>query len=552
MWNCDVWNGHSVKSSHLDVTKSNDVAPRLVVPRHDRGVLVEPPFAQLIEVIQQNRSLLSRDLSVYGDSLHAWREEARAAVIAESLAYTASLTGEDIAPPSDDPLIVTGHQPELFHAGVWAKNFAAAGLAGKTSGTSLNLIIDNDTVTTTRVKVPVGTQQSPGVEWIPFDMAVSQRPWEDATISDPECFESFGQRVADQIQAFWNYQPLVAHRWSAAKQHANVSRRLCDCLAAMRVTVERSHGVHNLEVPMSRVCSTRPFQRFIAAILGEHPSFHSSYNQIVRDYRRKYHLKSTTHPVPELEISDDWFEAPFWIWQAGEERRDRPFARRIADEIELRDSRRVLGRLPVHGNDQLQRGADVLQELARQGIRIRTRALTTTLFARVFLSDLFIHGIGGAKYDEMTDSICARLLKSLAPQFATVSATAYPPLPPPFPVTDESLRSTEHQLRDVQYNPDRHLSIDSPTPIQSLIHQKQQILKGIAGRHPSAEEHRTLQQINSQLGQHAEAVRERLRANSEAIRDQLKANAVLRDREFAWCLHPEASLTTFLKTEFGG
>ena len=170
----------------------------------------------------------------------------------------------------------------------------------------------------------------------------------------------------------------------------------------------------------------------------------------------------------------------------------------------------------------------------------------------MFLSDLFIHGIGGAKYDEMTDSICARLLKSLAPQFATVSATAYPPLPPPFPVTDKSLRSTEHQLRDVQYNPDRHLSSDSPTSIQSLVRQKQQILKGIAGRHPSAEEHRTLQQINSQLGQPAETARERLRANSEAFRDELKANAVLRDREFAWCLHPEASLTAFLKTEFGG
>ena len=541
-----------MKSSHIDVTKSSEVPSRLVVPRRDRGVLVEPPFGQLIEVIEQNRSLLSNDFSIYGNSLHAWRAEARAAVIAESLAYTASLTGEDIAFPSDGPLIVTGHQPELFHPGVWAKNFAVAGLAGKTAGTSLNLIIDNDTVTTTRIKVPVGTHTSPGVEWIPFDTVVSQRPWEEATISDPECFQSFGQRVTDRIEACWNYQPLVANRWSGATQHSIVSGRLCDCLAAMRVAVERSHGVCNLEVPMSRVCSTRPFQRFVAAILRELPLFHSLYNLIVRDYRRKYHLRSTTHPVPELEISDDWFEAPFWIWQAGDERRDRLFVRRIGDEIELRDSRRMLGRLPVHGSDPLQRGADVLQELARQGIRIRTRALTTTLFARVFLSDLFIHGIGGAKYDEMTDSICARLLKSLAPQFATISATAYPPLPPSFPVTDDSLRSTEHQLRDVQYNPDRHLSSDSPTSIQSLVRQKQQILKGIAGRHPSAEEHRTLQQINSQLGQHAEAVRERLRANSEAIRDQLKANAVLRDREFAWCLHPEASLTTFLKTEFGG
>ena len=37
-----------------------------------------------------------------------------------------------------------------------------------------------------------------------------------------------------------------------------------------------------------------------------------------------------------------------------------------------------------------------------QGIKLRSRALVTTLFARLLLSDLFMHGIG-AKYDELTD-----------------------------------------------------------------------------------------------------------------------------------------------------
>ena len=33
----------------------------------------------------------------------------------------------DCRPISQTPLIVTGHQPELFHPGVWVKNFAAGG-----------------------------------------------------------------------------------------------------------------------------------------------------------------------------------------------------------------------------------------------------------------------------------------------------------------------------------------------------------------------------------------------------------------------------------------
>ena len=44
-----------------------------------------------------------------------------------------------------------------------------------------------------------------------------------------------------------------------------------------------------------------------------------------------------------------------------------------------------------------------LGELA--GVRIRPRALTLTLWARLCLSDLFIHGIGGAKYDRITDQL---------------------------------------------------------------------------------------------------------------------------------------------------
>ena len=35
---------------------------------------------------------------------------------------------------SGRPLIVTGHQPELFHPGVWIKNFAAAAIAGAQQG----------------------------------------------------------------------------------------------------------------------------------------------------------------------------------------------------------------------------------------------------------------------------------------------------------------------------------------------------------------------------------------------------------------------------------
>ena len=44
------------------------------------------------------------------------------------------------------------------------------------------------------------------------------------------------------------------------------------------------------------------------------------------------------------------------------------------------------------------------------GWELRPRALTLTIWARLLIADLFVHGIGGAKYDRISDTmrrVCA-------------------------------------------------------------------------------------------------------------------------------------------------
>ncbi len=57
-------------------------------------------------------------------------------------------------PASLDRMVVTGHQPELFHPGVWVKNFAVAGLARQSGAVGLNLIVDNDIPKGPSIRVP--------------------------------------------------------------------------------------------------------------------------------------------------------------------------------------------------------------------------------------------------------------------------------------------------------------------------------------------------------------------------------------------------------------
>ena len=67
----------------------------------------------------------------------------------------------------------------------------------------------------------------------------------------------------------------------------------------------------------------------------------------------------------------------------------------------------------LRGRSSWKRGGS----LAGAGCKVRSRALTTTLFARLLLADLFLHGIGGGKYDELTDELMRRFFGCRAAGF---------------------------------------------------------------------------------------------------------------------------------------
>ena len=70
------------------------------------------------------------------------------------------------------PWFVAGHQPELFHPGVWFKNFVLHHLARKHNGIALNLIIDSDTAKPPVLHVPNGDK----IARLPFDRTSIDAP----------------------------------------------------------------------------------------------------------------------------------------------------------------------------------------------------------------------------------------------------------------------------------------------------------------------------------------------------------------------------------------
>ena len=519
----------------------------LRVPRTDGAWLMLPSAEEAAELVRNNILALTEvDRNVQGCTLSRLRAWTREAVFQAARDYTGTWASSLPGQPASGPWIVGGHQPALFHPGVWAKNFAIGRLARQLSGVSLNLVVDNDTLASQVIKVPTGSVSSPQVVPVAFDSSQLKQPWEDVTVQDRQLFESFGQRVGE-ILSGWNYQPVLKTLWPLVVAHQQVSPRIADGFTAARNQYERQWGVENLELPLSKLCQLPPFLWFVSHIVAELPRFWAIYNQAVRDYRQRNGIHGTSHPVPELTQLEDWLEAPFWIWRAGDQRRSRLFARKTGAMIELAvDGRQSLGKLPVDRDCDAQLRVARLQQLQTAGWHIRTRALTTTLFTRVCLADLFVHGIGGAKYDEITDDLIEKFWNLPVPRYWTVTGTLHLPLGS-LPATRDDLDRQRRNLWDLQWNPARALAGSDNPEVRRLCMEFQTRLATPAPDLPARRaRHSELSRIKSELAPFVRELIPAAREQIDLVTRQLAANRMLQDREYSYVLYPENKLRGFL------
>ncbi len=541
----------------------------LRAPARDGSVLADPPLGEAPAVMQRNLDgLFASTVAIQGRSLPALREWSRREALAAAGRYTRELlercgcsgVGNLAFETPDSPdvakLVVCGHQPALVHPGVWIKNFVTDRLAGVAGGTGLNLIVDNDALSSTAIRVPTGPRERPRFESVPFDAPRDIQPWEEAAVIDLDLFETFPER-AGRLLAGWDFTPVLNDYWPAAVRAARNGASLVDCLSAARHSFERDWGAGNLELPLSRLCRLEPFLWFASHLLAHLPRFHSIYNTVLREYRRVYHLRSRTHPVSDLREANGWLEAPFWIWRQGDRRRGRVYARQFEREVHLSDGRDVFAVLPLSPKQDACCAVEALKKLDERGLRLRTRALTTTLFSRLFLADLFIHGLGGAKYDELTDRLITRFFCISPPAYLMLSGTALLPIEP-LPVDRSDEIRLRGQIRELEYHSDRHLPKAPGAPWLAALEEKQRLVAqqhagdahrghGWSGGSTAGyDRFRRLHEINRELAEFTGPERQRLEHELSLVRGQLAANAVLQNREYAACLYPAEKLKQFV------
>ena len=608
----------------------------LRAPREDGAVVAIPPLADMPAAIMKNREQIATwDVQVLGRSLAELRRMAREEVLTAAVRFVGQASSlpaiqRQAGSLPHVPLIISGHQPELFHPGVWAKNFVLDRLANATGGIGLHLIVDNDAVSSTRIAVPVGSREAPRIEFIPFDADAGAVPWEEATLRDETLFRNFADRVSAALTC-WPIEPMLSEIWPAAIErlpsvgHASSLPlpRLSDLLTIVRREAERRLGLNNFELPISQLCETESFAWFVCSLLSDPQRTHATYNEVVAEYRRVNRVRNRQHPVPDLGsrpitcspgpcglvdsapfenqpthegsgYSGGWLESPFWIWRAGDSRRGRLFVRATNSELQLANGETVIASLPRPATGSAESTVAQLRALSSRGWKLRPRALTNTLFARVFLADAFLHGIGGAKYDEMTDRLIARLFGVAPPSYLTVTATHRLPLSG-WNVTESDVADLNHRLWDFDHTPERQVALTSrfseprgvsprttsshavrgltppgspasfvadstereimPPPVRQefaeLLAEKQRLIAEQhaqdtldrhdprrASRAENNQRRRRLRAISQRLAALASATHAALTAQRQAAETQLAANVILQSREFSFCLFP--------------
>lgn len=517
---------------------------KLRAPRDNNSALIDPPLANLSATIAANQSLLNQcDASFGAASLSAFRQIARRDLLDLIAEHSQQPPLED-----DRPLIGSGHQPELFHAGVWFKNWLLARVAAQTDSRAVNLIIDNDLAGPPPLRLPTTnvandpTAEEISLRSVAYDAAAEPLPWEERAILNSETFAQFGDTVCRQLAPLIS-DPLIGSIWPAVIAEAKRSNRIGLAFTAGRKQAEAAAHINNQELPLSAICDRPPFFAFVALVLNDLDRFASVYNESLATYRRVHDLRSDSHPAPDLVRRGDAIETPFWLWSSDNPTRGAMFALRTPNGLLLRnDSGVEVGPFTA---EELADSKSRSSELQNAGIKIRPRALTTTLYARLALFDLFIHGIGGAKYDQATDYIIRHYFGIDPPSIATATATLHLPIPQIAGNPEHEIRKLHRQLRDLKFNPQRFVHDDlvsSNHSLRELLNERQTWIDRKPDVGQGKQRQREIARLNQELQPFLADQKHNIEQQLAVAVERRRLAAISGSREFSFCLFPEHDL----------
>jgi hypothetical protein len=332
-------------------------------------------------------------------------------------------------------------------------------------------------------------------------------------------------------------------------------------LAQARHILEERFGLETLELPVSEMVRLPTVMVFMGWLLARARQLHEAYNAALAAYRRQHRVRSRGRPMPDLAVRHDadgeWLEVPWWLWSRDDPRRRRVFANvETPGALALSDMETLRVELPISADTSPSKWVDALSRMEEHQLRLRPRAVITTLVSRLLVADVFVHGIGGAAYDRLTDDIVRRLTGCDPPRHAVVSGTLRLPVERAFPGFDAAnpaaeLATVQQTLRDLEFHPERHLTPleAQPQAVRDLVTEKHRWIETFPTPTLAKRRCREIRATNEKMAAFTLQQRHDLLERLPVLDAAIRARKVLTAREYPWCFFPEKTLKTFLLLE---
>ncbi len=553
------------------------------VPENDKEIFLSPAMNDCIEMILSNIKKISKyNFEISGVPFKVLRDMTRSELLQRAELYTNKIISiikkenylDDLREKrkgcnyyvnykllKDNIIIQTGHEPILHHPGLWIKNHLTDYFKKKTNGIGINMIVDNDACNMGYMCTPNLFSKPPVIEKIQLAVDKNKLAYEEILFNDIKVLTGFKEEnltlinknrenkdakntIEDMKLMFEEYinNVMIYYKQGCVD--------MVSLLTCARKILEEEFGVCNLEIPVSSISDSGSFNYFLLHFLYNAERFAKIYNEKLAKYRKLHKIRSKVNPLPDLHIEDNLFELPFWMWKTGEPR-CKCYVINGSDTINITDGSDIL--ITLGKTVDISRKIYAIKDFRRKGIKIRPRAVTNTMFSRLFFADVFIHGIGGAKYDEITDEVIKEFFGIEPPSYITVSATLFLPFHK-HEIDNKALRKLKYIIKDMRYNPERYASakVQNNLDYLSSVEEKRNLLKMITtcDKEEKNKHFYRIKELNGLLLTYITTeIQERYREMNKIYED-IAYNNVVKFREYPIFIYPKIFLKEYFQKVF--
>lgn len=325
-------------------------------------------------------------------------------------------TGKDFA---QGFIFASGHQPELFHPGLLVKDFFASLLADRFGGKALHIKVDTDEsefcfrypCIRGNGRIHTAEMRSDCAGKIFHDGDLSFAEKEKLSETAAEALEMsrsiLGKTGLSETERYLKYFIKNIHE-----------KNIFFLSSELKMKYLEEKGLRNSSLSLFRLSQTEEFRKFALRICSDSKKFRAAYNLSLSEYRKEHKIKNAAQPIPDLGEE----EIPFWGYDSGTRKEIRTFS---GDSF------------------------------------IFPKALTLTLFLRLFVSDYFIHGTGGGRYEKINDLILKNYFRINLNDYGTATATMHLDAEK-FPLPGREEKDLLNLKRNYEQSPEKLLSPEHP------------------------------------------------------------------------------------------